>query len=749
MSEVSIESKEGNIVLPDFSQLTLGNYEIKFIEGSDIDNTPLTNIESARYIKTINGADVKEPKDSHLKYTVVVDNRKGMNVQSVNFTIPNDDMKLGHFLSTSPYGLIKKNRTGVGATTLELKSPRNSIVVVPTKSLAHDKVANSKDSTGTYQYYYIGSSITGLVMPEIHTYLENDSIKYKKFVVVADSLHKLIKDLGDKKTEYFLMVDEIDSYQYDSSYRPSLENVIDYYFEFPSKQRCMVSATIGDFTNPLLNEEPVIEVMFNKPHKRNISLYHTNNAALTTAKKIQELRKKYPNDHILVAYNSIKRGVLPVIELLSDEDKQECAVLCSKDSKPYVEEYYIELEHQQLTKKITLMTCTYFVGVDIKQPFHLISVADVKVLHTLLSLDKFQQIAGRCRVPNGLLSESIIYTSNDNMISISSSAEIKDEVLNDANMLISYVEACSFINKNLVARNFPSMDIDIEVFAKNMKKRYYGSNMLQIIRKTNAGKLTPFYFNIDGLIIQNTLLENLYADKKNLYNSLEAENNVDYQEIVEDVEDNAQVNDKVDEKMRMTDDACFNMIYERMESLENPNSEDYIRAADEILIKGIDGRKVTRVNQKILDRFKELIEYVPFDSLLTKLQELSIESSEKKYEKFVQEVMFWALDKEHPFKKHIMEAFKVEESYTNKEIADKMNEILTIHFKKTILTPYKAISKLKMFCSLERTTQRLIKGGKPVSVYKILGYDVHNFNCNPTTPLKNATISEVFKGLEK
>ena len=72
------------------------------------------------------------------------------------------------------------------------------------------------------------------------------------------------------------MVDEIDSYQYDSSFRPILEDVIDYYFKFNKNLRCLVSATVGEFSNPDIAKEPVINVEFNNPAPRNIKLVNTN-----------------------------------------------------------------------------------------------------------------------------------------------------------------------------------------------------------------------------------------------------------------------------------------------------------------------------------------------------------------------------------------------------------------------------------------------------------------------------------------
>jgi hypothetical protein len=47
--------------------------------------------------------------------------------------------KLAHIYNEMPFGLIRKGETGIGATTLELKSKRNSIIVEPTRVTASSK----------------------------------------------------------------------------------------------------------------------------------------------------------------------------------------------------------------------------------------------------------------------------------------------------------------------------------------------------------------------------------------------------------------------------------------------------------------------------------------------------------------------------------------------------------------------------------------------------------------------------------
>ena len=42
---------------------------------------------------------------------------------------------------------------------------------------------------------------------------------------------------------------------------------MDYYFQFPISHRCLVSATMGEFSNKDIVEEPVINVQFSAPNQ--------------------------------------------------------------------------------------------------------------------------------------------------------------------------------------------------------------------------------------------------------------------------------------------------------------------------------------------------------------------------------------------------------------------------------------------------------------------------------------------------
>ena len=329
------------------------------------------------------------------------------------------DCKLSQVFNQLPFGILNKNRTGVGATTLEIKSERNSIIVVPTKNLAFNKA-----QTGKGKYLYVGSTIkgkadSGTTKKDIIKYINNNSIPYKKIITVADSLKKVLGVLDYLKIDrntYFLVVDEVDIIQSDSTFRPKLENVIDYYFTFGRENRALLSATIGEFSHPKVREEYMIDIDYQIPQKREINLCRTDNPNKLLCDLVLGIEGA---GKIVIAYNSLTQiqiiiQLLQVYAIEKVEDKEEqkrikqeikdkCGILCSDASKNKVKEFYQELSMNEENKtllpvEINFMTCAFFVGIDIDEPFHLISVSNTHVPYTLLSPNKYTQIAGRGRI---------------------------------------------------------------------------------------------------------------------------------------------------------------------------------------------------------------------------------------------------------------------------------------------------------------------------------------------------------------
>ncbi len=645
----------------------------------------------------------------------------------VKYTLPIDDAKLGDIFESLPYGILKKNRTGLGATTLELKAKRNSIIVVPTRALAYEKAKQSKNDKGKYNVLYVGGKISGFNVPTIESYLADNDIKYKKFIVVVDSLPTLLDKIGEAEYKnFFLMIDEIDSYQNDGWYRDNMEKAIDYYFKFPRTSRCMVSATIGTFTNPLIDNEVITEIIFSKPQPRNIVLQPTDNVVVTTVAKITEIAKQHPNEKILIAYNAVLHGILPVILSLPKELQAECSVLCGEKSKAHVKEYHSEIISNHLPSRITFMTCTYFVGIDIDERFHLVSVATPYLPHTLLSTEKLQQIAGRCRNDEGLLSETLIYQTVGEEITIDY-PKLRDEIIADANVIIE-------LNSSMqqVKDKFPKMVKRYnEVFMEDMiaasAKSYCGSSPIKLVRETENNQLSIAYFNIDNILIQVKLLNTLYSVAENMGKALTADgNNITLLPLIHE---NTDVSDKIKEEIssmkEAVDEQQLSEIIEELRERTTIEDRKYLAMARR--------NNATNKNGVFLDHFVELQEYVPFEELVRLLPENDTPTS---YKHFRNAVLLWALDGNHPIKTSWHSTFIVDECYTGDELTNKFNAIWSGVLGYEKLTERAAIPLVRKYlCEVKSTTVRI--NGEPKRHYKIISLNPFGINGNPIKTIPN------------
>lgn len=677
---------------------------------------------SIEKIVKIQGARIIDEANVFLHYYDHLLDRK-IEVYQSRLIMPDNDLKLSQIFNVTPYGLIKKNRTGIGATTLELNSKRNSIIVVPTQSLALSKVESSyNEKIKQYQYLYVGGRKLGKKFPTISNYLKNTNIPIKKFVVVADSLPKLIEGIGDSVyKDYFFMVDEIDTYQSDSFYRPALESVLDFYFRFDAQKRCMISATVDFFSSPKMNEEPMLTLDYQTSIPREIDVVYTNVVAKKTAEKIVKLIKENPDDKILIAYNSVSRGIKQIIEYLNPELRKECKVLCSEKSKKYISDYYHEPPiTNELPAQITFMSCTYFVGIDINERFHLISVADASLIFSLLSTNKFYQISGRCRHQDGVKSETIIYSSLNIFANEQKWYELRDEVVKDAEFLTAYAELSKYLDKR-----FPELISDISLNNKEIiklsSKSYIGTHRTNVVRENIEGKIVPAYFNIDSIVSQYKLLNSLYVGSQTLIKQLINEGNIVnfFKELYgkEEIEKQKKHNLKVEKENK------------KIRTLEIDDVITFLKelVPEERLDKAKKIRGLATNNGTIfLNRFLELQEYVTFDELVKKLKE---NHNDRKYKTFYNSVILWALDEKHPLKIEIKEEFLIGCKLSNDEIAEKFNKIYTGTLKKREkLSVQSCVTKSNMFFSKTRLRQRDLINP---SVYVVKSYNVNSFSGKP------------------
>jgi len=629
--------------------------------------------------------------------------------------------KLGEIFNSLPYGIVKKSVPGIGATTLALHQLRDTIIVLPTKKLAYQKYLRgyNKERTSN-RFLYVGSDIPeenckSPTDEQIRSYIaekRTGTFPYKKILVVADSLGRVMEQikyikeeptrfvrkkleeyaeklkhdhslpplnipitkLHEPQMDWYIMVDEIDTFQSDGKFREAMENVIDYYLEFPPIKRCLVSATIRPFTHPQLKEEPLLEINYEHPQKRPVNVIRTNNMPREVADTLGRYRERYPNDKIVVAYNSI-RSINTIIRLLPVELQADCSVACSSQSQTLAGEYYRSLHSGKLATPITFITSTYFVGVDIEERFHLLTVTDPRRIQTLLSPEKIYQISGRCRDERGLLSETIIYDfykpkTPEKAITLEE-YERKAEILSQfANSSEDIQKSC----ENVLPANFADVK---DAIVERSKHSVFGSQPISIIRRNIHGKVVPAYLNIDALGEYQQLCTETYTTKERFFATLRETCqicNTAYHSHKKNAEQ-IQI-EETDRENRKN--VIIQYVQTSIDELLQAKSQGPI--TDDVLDRMIRKPRDNRHGRTFLKRVKELYPYVPLDKLIDiltpRLTKGGINWNAVWYRNLRRSIFFACLADDHPFRILLRDYFPQESRMTSDEIREKMNAVL-------------------------------------------------------------------------
>lgn len=700
---VKIEDPRYEIFYPNISGYCdgIGYYRCYMYNGASID--------------TFN--DEKNP----VRYEIIYHDDTHKRIECMRLTLLYPRAKLGGIFTSLPYGIVKKSVPGIGATTLALNQPRDTIIVLPTKKLAYQKYLRgyNKERTSN-RFLYVGSDIPeekckSPTDEQIRSYIaekRTGTFPYKKILVVADSLGRVMEQIKYIKEEptrfvrkkleeyaeklkhdpslpplnipitklyephmdWHIMVDEIDTFQSDGKFREAMENVIDYYLEFPPIKRCLVSATIRPFTHPQLKEEPLLEINYEHPKKRPVNIIRTNNMHREVADRLGFCRKQYPNDKIVVAYNSI-RSINTVIRLLPVELQADCSVACSSQSQTMVGEYYRSLHSGKLATPITFITSTYFVGVDIEERFHLLTVTDPRRIQTLLSPEKIYQISGRCRDELGLLSETIIYDfykpkTPEKAITLEE-YEHKAEILSQfANSSEDIQKSC----ENVLPANFADVK---DAIVERSKHSVFGSQPISIIRRNIHGKVVPAYLNIDALGEYQQLCTETYTTKERFFATLRETCqicNTAYHSHKKNAEQ-IQI-EETDRENRKN--VIIQYVQASIDELLQAKSQGPI--TDDVLDRMIRKPRDNRHGRTFLKRVKELYPYVPLDKLIDmltpRLTKDGINWNAVWYRNLRRSIFFACLADDHPFRILLRDYFPQESRMASDEIREKMNAVL-------------------------------------------------------------------------
>ena len=166
--------------------------------------------------------------------------------------------------------ILSKRIPGCGATTLELITDRNSIIVVPNVPVIVSKCNKYPNLLGVYE---------GVNHQRIIKYL-NDNNAYK-IMTTPESFSRV--KLACKKcginiyTDFFLLIDECQQLVKDVDYRMDVVVHMNDFFKF--NQKALVSATPIGFSDPRFEENnfEIIDITVNYDYQQKITVTHTYN----------------------------------------------------------------------------------------------------------------------------------------------------------------------------------------------------------------------------------------------------------------------------------------------------------------------------------------------------------------------------------------------------------------------------------------------------------------------------------------
>lgn len=315
--------------------------------------------------------------------------------------------------------ILSKRIPGCGATTLELETSRNSIIIVPNVPVIISKSKKYSNLLGVYE---------GVSQHTIMTYLKEN--KTRKIMTTPESFNK-IKQVCNKCginicTEFFLLMDECHQLIKDVDYRPDVVMPMNDFFLF--KDKALVSATPIGFSDPRFKENQfkTIEVTADYDYRQEITVTHTYNIA----KSVGDYLKEHDGticffiNSVVVIYSIIKQ-----FDLLEDSTIYTAPKSKGNLKKEYNFRNAYTKWSAKTMKKFNFFTGRFFTAFDLDLDYKpdLVMITDPFVTeHSILDVDTdCIQICGRFR--NGINSATHIYRANPD-ITVKTKEQIEWEI---------------------------------------------------------------------------------------------------------------------------------------------------------------------------------------------------------------------------------------------------------------------------------------------------------------------------------
>ena len=331
--------------------------------------------------------------------------RKGQYLSDVMQMIPTDC-------------ILSKRIPGCGATTLEIMTDRNSIIIVPNVPVINSKERKFPQMKGVYE---------DVKVSDIINYIKENR-KYK-IMTTPESFGKVktaCKRCGlNIYSDFFLLDDECHQLVKDVDFRGDIVLPMDDFFQFEHK--ALVSATPIKFSDPRFKGFKTIEVCADYDYQQKIQVVHTY--SITQA--VREYLESHNDNKVCIFFNSVE-GIISLMKQL--EILNDTTVYCAPKSRTKLKADYdfTNAYHEwsaSTMKKYNFFTARFYTAFDLELDHkpNLLMITDPHLSpYTMLDVDTdCIQICGRFRY--GINSATHIYR-NDPSITTKTREQLEWEI---------------------------------------------------------------------------------------------------------------------------------------------------------------------------------------------------------------------------------------------------------------------------------------------------------------------------------
>ena len=364
---------------------------------------------------------------------------------------------LSDVLSELPIGILNKAQTNVGGSHLALNYPDNYLIVVPTKDLIDNKLANPSNSV-----YELFGIYAGITQKEFKDYIKRNELHH--ILVTYDSLPKVIKWLKELNIDaynYRVLFDEYHMLLTEMGYRQKAIEVLVKEAKHFSYYTFMSATPIPEkFLPSMLAELPYTEIKWTNTRNIIPTRFNCGNVYQATVRLLRELEVGLEGVEVkerFIFTNTVV-GIKQILDS-ADLNPDDVKVVCAKSlrNEHLLGKYQISTMTGE-NKKYNFFTSKGFQGCDLYSKSGLIIVvSDAKKKHTLTDIQTtLYQISGRIRDVDNIFADRIfhIYTTGYVTQSRKDYEASKTEVIELTNEIIEKYNSFSEKAKVAVSKDF-------------------------------------------------------------------------------------------------------------------------------------------------------------------------------------------------------------------------------------------------------------------------------------------------------